>query len=111
MRVLSLVLSAILLFGMVFVFSPTAVAEEAVQIIELSVTEEFSGYTHSATLGGNAVPEYDYVWHIDPAKSEPYYTGTAPFGTDAVYIAHDIYYYPLLDENKFQKVSYDGETE
>ena len=111
MRTLSLILSATLLLGLIFTFSPAVVAEEAAQTIVLTSTEAFSGYTHGATLNGSAIPEYDYVWHIDPTKKEPYYTGTAPSGNDAVYIAHDIYYYPLLDESKFKKVSYDGETE
>lgn len=73
----------------------------------------------AATLNGQAVPEYDYVWHADPTtdhgevKNSPaeYYTGTKPSGEDAVYIAHDIYYYPQLDQSKFKQVNYDGETE
>lgn len=74
---------------------------------------------NGAALDGVAVPEYDYVWHADPSrdhgqvKDSPaeYFTGTEPSGEDAVYIAHDIYYYPQLDESKFSQVNYDGETE
>ncbi len=73
----------------------------------------------AATLNGQAVPEYDYTWHADPSqahkdvKNSPaeYYTGTKPSGEDAVYIAHDIIYYPELEQSKFQKVNYDGEAE
>ncbi len=73
----------------------------------------------TATLNGQAVTEYDYTWHADPSqahedvKNSPaeYYTGTKPSGGEAVYIAHDIVYYPQLEESKFQKVNYDGETE
>ncbi len=80
-------------------------------VIELSYEKSGDGVTHAASIDGRKVPEYDYVWHIDPTKSEPYYTGTAPSGNDEVYIAHDIYYYPELAQDKFQKVSYDGENE
>lgn len=73
----------------------------------------------SAKLDGVTVPEYDYIWHADPSrdygqvKNSPaeYYTGTEPTGEDMVYIAHDIYYYPQLDESKFTQINYDGETE
>lgn len=72
-----------------------------------------------ATLNGAKVPEYDYVWHADPSadhgvvKDSPaeYFTGVKPSGEDHVYIAHDIRYYPQLDESKFLRVNYDGETE
>ncbi len=73
----------------------------------------------SVTLDGEAVKEYDYTWHSDPAgnyeevKNAPgeYYTGEAPTGEEDVYIAHDIFYYPEIPESEFQKVKYDGETE
>lgn len=73
----------------------------------------------SAKLDETEVPEYDYSWHADPSrdhgqvKNSPaeYYTGTEPSGDDAVYIAHDIYYYPQLDESKFIQANYDGGTE
>ena len=56
----------------------------------------------SASLDGEAVPEYDHVWHADPSavhdevKNAPaeYFTGTKPSGEDTVHIAHDIYYFP-----------------
>ena len=96
-----------------------AAAAETVQKLVLSSEGGASGYDHSATLDGQAVKEYDYVWHADPAedhgevKNSPaeYFTGDAPTGEEAVYIAHDIIYYPLLDQNKFRQVNYDGETE
>ncbi len=74
---------------------------------------------HTALLDGFAVGEYDYTWHITPeqayeeVKNSPgeYYTGTKPTEDVAVYIAHDIIYYPELEQEKFQLVSYDGDRE
>ncbi len=111
MKIASLVMSILLTVGMLFGTATTVYAAEDAQVISLSSPKNGETYQHTATLNGEAVPVYDYTWHIDPKKSEPYYTGTAPSGEDAVYVAHDIYYYPVLDESKFQKVSYDGETE
>ncbi len=96
-----------------------AAEEEPINKIVLSSQQADNAYSHRATLNGNAVPEYDYAWHADPStahedvKNSPaeYYTGTKPTGEDAVYIAHDIIYYPELAESKFQKVNYDGEAE
>lgn len=73
----------------------------------------------TAMLDGEAVPEYDYTWHADPGtahdevKNAPaeYYTGTEPSGEDAVYIAHDIFYFPEVPAEGFKKVWYDDETE
>ncbi|MCR4784295.1 MAG: carbohydrate-binding domain-containing protein [bacterium] len=69
----------------------------------------------SATLDGETVAVYgDYIWHADPGavhavgdivdgqavtavvKNSPaeYYTGTAPSGKEAVYIARDVVYLP-----------------
>lgn len=108
----------LLVLAMVCSMVVTVTAAEEVRRIELSAVESSGTYTHTATLDGVAVPEYDYTWHADPkqvhedVKNSPaeYYTGTEP-GDEAVYIAHDIIYYPELDENKFQKVNYDGDTE
>lgn len=74
---------------------------------------------NGVTLDGVAVKEYDYTWNVDidgdydQVKNAPaeYYTGTEPDGTEAVYVAHDIFYYPQIDAEKFQKLNYDGETE
>ena len=73
----------------------------------------------SATVNGEAVKEYDYTWNVDPTtvhddvKDSPaeYYTGTEPSGEETVYIAHDVIYYPELDESGFVSQVYDGETE
>lgn len=105
-KLLSCLLALCIVLG--FCFPITAQADPG-HIIDLT----------AATLNGQAVPEYDYVWHADPStdhgevKNSPaeYYTGTKPSGEDAVYIAHDIYYYPQLDQSKFKQVNYDGETE
>lgn len=115
-RILAALTVAIVLLGMsCTVFA----AENDVRTIQLTSSGADNSYTHSATLDGEQIPEYDYTWHADPTavheevKNSPaeYYTGTKPEEDVGVYIAHDIYYYPLLEESKFQKVSYDGETE
>lgn len=59
---------------------------------------------------GNKVNEYDYVWHVDPSNEDEYYTGTEP-KEDLVYVAHDIVYYPEIDESQFELINYDGEME
>ena len=93
-------------------------AEDSHHIV-LSSTQNANGsYSHKVTYDGQAVNEYDYTWHADPStvhsdvKNSPaeYYTGTKP-GNDAVYIAHDIYYYPQLNTSGFTKMNYDGEQE
>ncbi len=92
----------------------------AARVITLSSAENANGtWSHSAALDGEGVPEYDYAWNVDPStvhdevKSAPaeYYTGTKPSGEDAVYIAHDIYYYPELPQEEFQLINYDGDRE
>ena len=114
-KILPLILALLLLLLQLYPVSAT----EQVQTIQLDSQKTDTGYTHSATVDGLAVPEYDYTWHIDPTtdhgqvKNSPgeYFTGTAPTGEEAVYIAHDIIYYPMLEQSKFQQVRYDGETE
>lgn len=72
-----------------------------------------------ATFGGEQVKEYDYTWHCDPTtvhddvKDSPaeYYTGEKPSTDDAIYVDHELYYYPSLDEDGFKLVNYDGEQE
>ncbi|MBQ9911503.1 MAG: carbohydrate-binding domain-containing protein [Firmicutes bacterium] len=72
-----------------------------------------------AKIDGVQVKEYDYTWHVDPSvahdevKNSPaeYYTGTKPDTDAAVYIDHELYYYPKLDESGFKLVNYDGERE
>lgn len=89
----------------------TASAEETVHNIVLN--------TETASLDGEPVPEYDYAWHADPAvvhdevKNAPaeYYTGTKPSGEDAVYIAHDIFYFPEVPTDNFKMVFYDDDME
>ena len=113
--IMALVLMLTLFAG---VLPATVSADTAPQVIRLSSTADGDTYIHTATLNGTAGPEYDYTWHVDPTtahdevKDSPAedHTGAKPNG-EAVYIAHDIYYYPLLDQDKFQKVTYDGETE
>ncbi len=92
----------------------------AVRVISLSSSDNGDGtWSHSATLDGEAVPEYDYTWNVDPSqaheevKNAPaeYYTGTKPTGEDVVYIAHDIYYYPELPQEDFKLVQYGDDRE
>ena len=119
MKFLSRILCVLFVFSLLSGLSFGVLAEEEVQTLVLSSESTDSGYVHSATLDGQTVPEYDYAWHADPSadhgevKNSPaeYFTGTAPTGEDAVYIAHDIIYYPLLEQSKFKQVNYDGETE
>lgn len=113
-------LSSLLIISMILTLCVgVAVAESDARTIRLSSEQTADGYRHAATVDGVAVSEYDYTWHADPAishdevKNSPaeYFTGTKPTGDDPVYIAHDIYYYPLLEQEKFQQIHYDGETE
>lgn len=77
------------------------------------------GVSHSASLDGAAVEEFGYVWHADPGEVHDevkdcpaeYYTGTAPETDAAVFITHDVYYYPELDSGGFVRLNYDGDTE
>ncbi len=108
-RILAPVWACMMILGSI---CPAFAQTEGARVIELKTEKTNEGYTHSALLDGQAVESYDYTWHIDPAKKEPeYYTGTKPTEDAGVYIAHDIFYYPLLEESKFKKVSYDGEME
>lgn len=73
----------------------------------------------TAYLDGVFVEEFDYTWHCDPTvshdevKNAPaeYYTGTKPKTNDAVFIDHDLPYFPELPEEDFKLIRYDGEEE
>lgn len=122
MKHLNRFLSPLLAVCLLAAMAPAASAadqDEDTHVIVLDSIEQADGtYSHSATLDGKAVAQYDYTWHADPSqahdevKNAPaeYYTGTQP-GDESVYIAHDIYYYPELDPDQFVKVNYDGEQE
>lgn len=122
MKQLNRFLSPLLAVCLLAAIAPGASAAEQdgdTHVIALDSAEQSDGtYSHSATLDGKAVAQYDYTWHADPSqvhdevKNAPaeYYTGTQP-GNEAVYIAHDIYYYPELDPDQFVKVNYDGDQE
>ena len=87
--------------------------------LTLESIESAEGWSCSATLDGEAVEEYDYVWHADPGEAHDevkdcpaeYYTGSAPDTDAAASITHDIYYYPELDSGSFVRVNYDGDPE
>lgn len=66
---------------------------------------------NKATINGQAVEEFDYTWHSDPSKAEEWYEGIEPDTDKGAYIAHDIWYYPELNEDGFARVEYDGENE
>lgn len=115
------ILSVVFALCLVLSVMPTtfAFAQESDVVITLSSENVNGSYVHLAKIDGQDVKEYDYTWNIDPfsvhdeVKNSPaeYYTGTKPSGDEAVYIAHDVYYYPLLEQDKFQLVNYDGENE
>lgn len=73
----------------------------------------------SASLDEETVAEYDYTWHCDPSVNHEevdnapaeYYTGSLPDELPDVYIDHELYYYPELDESGFTLINYDGERE
>lgn len=117
---ISIVLAVCMLLSMACFVSFADTTYPDAKVIDLKSTLNSDGsYTHTATVDGVKVSEYDYVWHADPStvhsdvKNSPaeYYTGTAPSGDEAVYIAHDIYYYPELPTSGFKKQNYDGEQE
>ena len=85
---------------------------ESVEVVEITPYPdahmiELKGDT--AVIDGEDVASFDYVRSYDPSCAEPVYSGTEPSGD--VYIAHDIIYYPEIDESAFVKENYDGETE
>ena len=121
MKITRKLLAGLLALCMVLSFAVpiTARAAQNAHTIVLSSTRNSDGsYSHSALYNGAAVAEYDYTWHADPStvhtdvSNSPaeYYTGTKP-GNEAVYIAHDIYYYPELPSGGFTRQNYDGEQE
>lgn len=66
---------------------------------------------NSASLDGEDLPEFDYIWKVDPSFEGEQYEGTEPTEGLAAYIAHDIVYYPSIPESEFVKENYDGEQE
>ena len=116
-KILAITITFCLLFGIIPAGS--ALAYDEAHTIVLSSAGTSGGYSHSASLDGVAVEEYDYTWHADPGeahgevKNAPaeYYTGTKPDTDAAAYIAHDIFYYPELPAESFKRVQYDGEQE
>ena len=95
----------------VLLFTASVFAEDTVHTLVLN--------EGTALLDGASVPEYDYTWHADPSvvhdevKDAPaeYFTGTKPSGEDPVYIAHDVYYYPEVPAEGFERVWYDDDWE
>ena len=65
---------------------------------------------NKASINGERIKEYGYVWSVDPGTGEEKYEGETP-GDEDIYIAHDIIYYPNIDESMFVKENYDGEQE
>lgn len=96
-----LALAALLCLGMI----GCAFAEDMDDTHRLVLAE------NTALLDGVPVEQFDYSWHSDPDVAEEWYEGTAPETDAAAYIAHDIWYYPMLDADGFTLQQYDGETE
>ncbi|MCD8026733.1 MAG: carbohydrate-binding domain-containing protein, partial [Clostridiales bacterium] len=100
-------------------FATTTQYEDAHTIVLSSEENSDGTYTNTATYDGEDVKEYDYTWGIDLTEAHDdvsnspaeYYSGEEPTGEESVYIAHDIYYYPELDESGFVLQNYDGEQE
>lgn len=118
--VISVLLTVCMLISVASVVSFADDTYADAYFIELSSVENSDGsFTHTAQIDGKSASEYDYVWHADPSevhsdvKNSPaeYFTGTAPSGDEAVYVAHDIYYYPELPTSGFKRQNYDGEQE
>ncbi len=65
---------------------------------------------NTATLDGEKLKDYAYVWEYVPSMEEPVYTGEKP-DDSMCYIAHDIIYYPEIDASLFTQENYDGEVE
>lgn len=121
-KLLALVLTTTMMVGI----SPIAFKAELVQAAEATHTIVLSSeksadgtWSHQATIDGETVTNYDYTWHIDPTQTHDevknmpavYHTGTAPSKDDAVYVAHDIAYFPTLDAEDFVRQTYDEEEE
>lgn len=64
-----------------------------------------------ASINGNQIKEYDYVRTISPDSEDEIFSGDQPSEDEKIYIAHDIVYYPEINEDRFVKENYDGETE
>lgn len=62
-----------------------------------------------ALFNGNKLKEYDYTWNINIEDGKEYYEGEKPDGD--IYVAHDIYYFPLIDEKDFVVKKYNGDKE
>ncbi len=65
---------------------------------------------NTASLDGEKLKDYSYVWEYDPSMEEPIYTGNKTDDSKC-YIAHDIIYYPEIDSSSFTLENYDGEME
>lgn len=111
---------ALVALAMLLTLAPTAwAAYDGEQLLVLRSPADGGTYAHSATLDGQSVEEFtDYVWHANPAedhdtKDAPaeYYMGQKPETDAAVYIAHDIIYYPSLPAENFQLMQYDDDIE
>lgn len=88
--------------------STTDAAEEETNYKDATVIT-MNGAT--ATIEGEAVSDFEYIWHTDPSAEAEWYEGDEPQTDSCAYIAHDIWYYPELDEAGFSKENYDGESE
>ena len=113
-KIISIIITVALVFGLAACGEQSNAPAEDTKVSDISklfpdaaVLQLNSG---KATLNGEALKEYDYTWSFDPSMEEPLYSGTEP-AADSCYIAHDIVYYPAIDESSFVQQNYDGETE
>ncbi|MCQ2555074.1 MAG: carbohydrate-binding domain-containing protein [Clostridia bacterium] len=116
MKKASYLLTLILILSLVFTgCGKTELNSDIPATAEINADYENATYIvlsgDKATVNEKAVESFDYTWNIDPSKEEPWYEGTEPKTSEVCYIARDIWYYPMLDESKFVKMNYDGETE
>lgn len=111
-KTISLLLSLVTVFGTA-VFASAEENEKYPSAVYINLNGD------SAEMNSEEVSEYSYTWHCDPSVSHDevkdapaeYYTGEKPEETPAIYIDHELYYYPSLDESGFSLVNYDGEQE
>ncbi len=106
--------AAALALAMCFIFTGCSNTEKA---IKTSSNQPENGANiivldgQKATINGKNIEEFSYTWHTSPSAESDWYEGEEPQTDAAAYIAHDIWYYPVLNEDGFSIENYDGENE
>ena len=102
---------------LMLVITLVACQKPDVSVGETSIYDKYPGAHilklsgNTATLDGVSLEEFDYTWRADPTLDGVLFNGTAPSEDLNAYVAHDIIYYPEIDESSFTKENYDGEEE